>query len=85
MFLKCFEHPKISQHLSEIYHINFNQAKIALESNDFEITPLLIVHFLQVVKSIVKKGLKKNYYPVEENLNAKVKGKINISHTLKRV
>jgi 5-methylcytosine-specific restriction enzyme subunit McrC len=83
MFLKCFEHPKVSQHLSEIYHINFNQAKIALESSDFEITPLLIVHFLQVVKSIVKKGLKKNYYPVEENLNAKVKGKINISHTLK--
>ena len=83
MFLKCFKHPQVSRHLSDIYAIDFNQAKIALEGDDFEITPLLIVHFLQVVKAIVKKGLKKNYYFVEENLNAKVKGKINLSHTLK--
>lgn len=83
MFMTCFKRPKISKKLSEIYQIDFNQPKIALDSNDFEITPLLIVHFLQLVKSIVKKGLKKGYYPVRENLNAKIKGKINIANTLK--
>lgn len=83
MFLVCFKHPKISKKLSEIYHIDFNQPKIKLDNNDFEITPLLIIHFLQVVKSIVKKGVKKGYYPIRKNLNAKVKGKINIAHTLK--
>lgn len=83
MFLKCFKHPEVGRGLSEIYQIDFNQPKIDLESSDFEITPLLIVHFLQVLKSIARKGLKKNYYPVQNNLNAKIKGKINISNTLK--
>ncbi len=83
MFLECFKHPKVSQELSKIYHIDFNQPKIELDSSKFEITPLLIIHFLQVMKAIVRKGLKKSYYPVEQNLNAKVKGKINIGKTLK--
>ncbi|SMN12304.1 hypothetical protein SPBRAN_520 [uncultured Candidatus Thioglobus sp.] len=84
MFLTCFKHPKVSRHLSEIYQIDFHKPKIELESNNFEITSLLIVHFLQVVKAISKKGLKKGYYPVEDNLNARIKGKVNISNTLKR-
>jgi 5-methylcytosine-specific restriction enzyme subunit McrC len=83
MFLKCFEYPKVSRELSTIYRIDFNQPKIELASDDFAITPLLIIHFLQVVKAIARKGLKKNYYPVEQNLNAKIKGKININKTLK--
>jgi 5-methylcytosine-specific restriction endonuclease McrBC regulatory subunit McrC len=83
MFLECFKHPKVSQELSKIYQIDFNQPKIELDSNKFEITPLLIIHFLQVMKAIVRKGLKKSYYPIEQNLNAKVKGKINIGKTLK--
>lgn len=83
MFLTCFKHPKVAQELSKIYQIDFNQPKIELDSNQFEITPLLIIHFLQVIKAIVRKGLKKSYYPIEQNLNAKIKGKINIGKTLK--
>ncbi len=55
-----------------------------LVDENFEITPLLIIHFLQVVKTIVAKGLKKNYYSVEKKLNAKIKGRISITDTLKR-
>lgn len=84
MFLTCFKHPKVAQELSKIYQIDFNQPKIELDTNNtFEITPLLIIHFLQVIKAIVRKGLKKSYYPIEQNLNAKIKGKINIGKTLK--
>lgn len=84
MFLKCFKHPIVSKELSKIYQIDFQKPKIALDQDNFEITPLLIVHFLQVVKSIVRKGLKKGYYPVEHTLNAKIKGRIDIGKTLKR-
>lgn len=83
MFLTCFKHPKVAQELSKIYQIDFNQPKIELDSNQFEITPLLIIHFFQVIKAIVRKGLKKSYYPIEQNLNAKIKGRINIGKTLK--
>ncbi|SFV87866.1 hypothetical protein MNB_SUP05-SYMBIONT-5-912 [hydrothermal vent metagenome] len=84
MFLKCFKHPIVSKELSKIYQIDFQKPKIALDGDNFEITPLLIVHFLQVVKSIVRKGLKKGYYSVEHNFNAKIKGKIDVADTLKR-
>lgn len=84
MFLECFKHPQVSRELSKIYHINFHKPKIELEGDNFEITPLLIIHFLQVMKAVVRKGLKKGYYPVEQNLNAKIKGKINIDKTLRQ-
>lgn len=84
IFMDCFKHPIVAKELSEIYDIDFNKPKIQLESDSLaEITPLLIFHFLQVVHSIVQKGIKKGYYPKAENLNAKVKGKINIKNTLK--
>ncbi len=40
------------------------------------ITPLVVLEFLQVVKDIVRKGLKKGYYREQKNLYAKVKGKV---------
>ena len=37
-----------------------------------------------MLKKIVQKGLKKSYYPVTENLNAKVKGKILVGETIRK-
>ncbi len=83
MFITCFKQPVVGKTLSDIYQINFNQSPIPLSGSNFDITPLLIVHFLQVVKAIVRKGLKKGYYRTRQNFNAKIKGKINIKGTLR--
>ena len=42
------------------------------------------IQFLNLLKSIVRKGLKKSYYKVQENLNNKVKGKILVSTHIKQ-
>jgi 5-methylcytosine-specific restriction endonuclease McrBC regulatory subunit McrC len=41
------------------------------------------LHFLQVVKKITLKGLKKGYVKITENMTSKVKGKILINQTIK--
>jgi 5-methylcytosine-specific restriction enzyme subunit McrC len=43
-----------------------------------------VVQYLRVVQDIVRKGLKKSYYRVEQNLNSRVKGKILVSQTIKQ-
>jgi len=83
MFMSCFKHSEISKYLNKTYKIYFEEPLIELPTNKFELTPLLIIHFLQVVKSIVKKGLKKGYVNVNQNLTSKIKGKILTNKTIK--
>ena len=83
MFMECFKHQEVSKRLPKIYKIYFNKNAITIKSNPFELTPLLIIHFLNRVKEIVKKGLKKDYIRVEENLQSKIKGKVLFNQSLK--
>ncbi len=84
MFMQCFNNPITSKNISKIYGIDFNKPTIQIPSNSFELTPLIIIHFLNLVKKIVKKGLKRDYIWVENNLNSKIKGKVLINQTIKQ-
>lgn len=79
MFSVCLNSGIEASEFSKIYGINLNtkpvETNIAFSSS---ITPLLIVHFLQLLKDIVTKGLKYDYILKNENIK-KVKGKINIT------
>ncbi len=83
MFMECFKAPEISDELFKIYKIHIDKPAIEIDSNHFEITPLLIIHFLNIMKSLVRKGLKKDYIRKEENLNSKFKGKLLFNQHLK--
>lgn len=86
MFLTCLNHPRTTGLVGEIYDIDFNQSPIPLPSKQFDLTPLIIIHFLSVMRSIVYKGLKRDYIQVEENLQSKIKGKLLASqHNKKNV
>lgn len=71
-------------HLEGLCEIDFKASKIAIQQQQDVLTPLLLIQFLSVLQSIVKKGLKKSYYKVNNNLNGIVKGKINITATVKQ-
>ena len=83
MFSACLNDPIVSQKLEDTYEIFFNEKWIDIESSEDYITPFLILHFLQIVKKITLKGLKKGYVKVTENMTSKVKGKILINQTIK--
>ena len=73
--------PKDTQDLIKIY---WDEPPITIEQQKDTLTPFLIVQFLLLLKRIVRKGLKKSYYTVEENLNNRIKGKIQLAKHLKQ-
>ena len=73
--------PKDTQDLIKIY---WEEPPITIEQQKDTLTPFLMVQFLLLLKRIVRKGLKKSYYTVEENLNSRIKGKIQLAKHLKQ-
>ena len=73
--------PKDTRDLIKIY---WDEPPITIEQQKDTLTPFLMVQFLLLLKRIVRKGLKKSYYTVEENLNSRIKGKIQLGKHLKQ-
>jgi 5-methylcytosine-specific restriction enzyme subunit McrC len=83
MLFSALKHAEVANYTEGLFEIKFDKPYIEIEQKQDLLTPLLVVQFLQIVKTIVRKGLKKSYYKVDNNLNSKVKGKIVVSKTLK--
>lgn len=73
MFMTCFSSNLSVESFSKIYDIKVNQPPIAAPSLQSVLSPLIVFHFLGVVKRI--KTLKRGYVHHSENLK-KVKGHI---------
>jgi 5-methylcytosine-specific restriction enzyme subunit McrC len=84
MLFSALSHPDIVKHTQDLYEIKWDKKYISINSQQDLLTPLLVVQFLRVIQEIVRKGLKKSYYRVEQNLNGKVKGKILVGKTIKQ-
>ncbi|MCT4648462.1 MAG: McrC family protein [Carboxylicivirga sp.] len=79
MFQVCLHTPILNNALGNIYHIELDSPPIETNHNSFNITPMLLIHFLSVVKKIAANGLKRDYTIKDENLTSKIKGKIKFS------
>lgn len=77
MFMTAMENTSVkeTEYFSNYYHIDLDQSAIEAESLDNVITPLLILHYLTLLKHLVSKGLKKGYVIQEQNFQSKVKGR----------
>lgn len=83
MLLDAIQEPENISHLEELVTIDFHKPTIKIKQSQDILSPFLIAQFLQLLKQIVRKGLKKSYYTVTEDLNARVKGKILVSTNIK--
>lgn len=84
MLFEALKEIKNLTHLDHLYTIDFSAPLIEIEQKQDVLSPLLVIEFLNILKQIVKKGLKKSYYTVTKNLNTKVKGKILVNQTVKK-
>lgn len=57
MFMDCFysDDNDVQDKLMQIYSIDFDKPCIHLENTPFEFTPFIIIHFLQLMKKLIKK------------------------------
>jgi len=71
-------------YFEESYHIRFDEPYIEDNALNSVLSPLIVAHFLSIMKKLLSKGLKKNYIIREENLKNKVKGHILTLRTLQK-
>ena len=75
-----------AEYFSNYYHIDFEKPEIKTESLNCVITPLLILHYISLLKHLVSRGLKKGYVVKEENLQSKIRGRFLLQkHLTKNV
>ncbi len=83
MLLTSLEATENLNHLDGLFHVDYDQPWITIPTQKDLLSPILIIQFLKLTQRIVRKGLKKSYYRVTENLNSKVKGKILVGEQIK--
>lgn len=83
MLLDALQETETLKHLEGLVQIDFHKPYIPITQKQDLLSPFLIAQFLQILKKIVRKGLKKSYYTVTENLNARIKGKILVGRNIK--
>lgn len=83
MLLDVLAQPATAKEISKLVLIDWVQIEIPIKQNQDRLTPFLIIQFLQSLKSIARKGLKKSYYKKRENLRNRVKGKILVGQHVK--
>ena len=84
MYVRALQFAPSSDYFSQCYGIDLNQPAIEFSALNEQLTPLLIVHYLAVLKKIISHGLKKDYIIREENLRSKVRGKIMLQKNLQK-
>ena len=70
--------PDNHEHLKDLITIRFDKPSIRVNQKQDLLSIFLITEYLNVLQHLVRKGLKKSFYSVEENLSNKVKGRILI-------
>lgn len=72
------------EHLSDLITIKFDKPSIIINQQQDTLSTFLITEYINILYRIVKKGLKRSYYKIEENLTKKVKGKILIGKNIRK-
>lgn len=76
--------PDNFEHLSDLVSIKFNRPSIPINQQQDLLSIFLVTEYINILYRIVRKGLKRSYYIVEENLKNKLKGRILIGENIKR-
>ncbi len=83
MYLDAATHTEVLKHTDGLLFIDWDAPEIPLEQKQDLLTPFLVVQYLNLLKQIVRKGLKKSYYKVTDNIQSRIKGKILVGRNIK--
>lgn len=83
MYMCALKFESATDYFSKFYGIDFDSKPIETDVLSNQLTPLLIIHFLAILRRLSKRGLKKDYVIREDNLQSKIKGKIRISQNIR--
>lgn len=84
MLMQIMSHSEVSKHTGNLLLIDWEDKEIEVTQKQDLLTPFLVVKFLNLLRDIVRKGLKKSYYKEQKNLRNRVKGKILVGQQIKQ-
>ena len=84
MLVEALREPENSRFLSGLITVDFHAKPIELDQKDDILSPFIIAQFVMTLKNAVRKGLRKSYYLVTENMHSKVKGKILVEQNIRQ-
>lgn len=84
MLNDALEEEENYKHLQGLITIDFNKPYIPIEQKQDLLSVFLITEYINILQKIVRKGLKKSYYLMEENLKNKVKGHIVVGKNIRQ-
>ena len=84
MLMKIMSHNEVAKETDQLLLIDWEASEIEIKQKQDLLTPFLVVKFLNLLQDIARKGLKKSYYKVQENLRNRVKGKILVGQQIKQ-
>lgn len=82
MLFSCLKYSEVANMIGDLVVVKWDEPTIVIEQKDDVLTPFIIMDFLNVVRSIVKKGLKRSYYRTSKTLNGRIKGKLLVKQTM---
>ena len=73
-----------SDYFAKCYGIHFDEPQIDADTRLSQLTPMLVLHYVSVLHRLATRGLRRSYITREENLKAKVKGRIMLGRHLRQ-
>ncbi len=83
MLFKAFSESESFSEIESLCVVDWEALPIAISQQQDLLTPFLVIEYLMVLKNLVRKGLKRSYKKVEQNLYGRVKGKALVAKTIK--
>lgn len=84
LFLSALKCAPAAEYFSRFYGISFDEPAIQTDAFDNVLSPLLLIHYICLLEKLLKRGLKKGFVRLEENLNGKIKGRILIAKNIQK-
>lgn len=84
MLLDIMTIDETTKNASHLFRICWDKPWIKIRQKEDQLTPFLVIQYLQLLKVIVQKGLRKSYYKVQKNMRNRIKGKILVGAHIKQ-
>lgn len=84
MLNEALSEPANHDHLQHLVTIHFNKPSIKVPQQRDVLSVFLVTEYIHMLHRIVRKGLKRSFYPVENNLHNTVKGRLMVGRNIRQ-
>lgn len=84
MLNEALSEPDNYDHLRDLVTIDFNKPAIKIRQQRDVLSVFLVTEYINMLQRIVRNGLKKSFYLVEENLRSKAKGRLMVGRNIRQ-